>query len=168
MSINMGQEKYAKAAGKLSYDEGTTSVKVDGALLIDGYQTMADAAGTVSENTSYLTFSADATSSRIITMPEAVPGRKFRAIWIIEQATSDRVFTCAGSDDMIGQVNCSVQSDGGGDGDVLSDTDGTVSFTCVDDVNIGSYIDFYCGVAGQWIVMGHITYDAVGAIPTIA
>lgn len=168
MSINMGQEKYAKAAAKITYDADQDCISVSGSMLIDAYQTMADAAGTVNENTQFLTFSADATGSRVITMPRAVPGRFFKAIWIVEQATSDRVFTCAGGDDFIGQIQCSVQGDDGGDGDVLSVTDGSVAITCVDDVNIGSYIDFYCGVEGQWIVMGHLTYDAVGAIPTIA
>ena len=64
--------------------------------------------------------------------------------------------------------NCSVQGDGAGDGDVLSVTDGTATITFVDDVNIGSEVNIYCAVDGQWIVSGHITYDAVGAIPTIA
>ena len=52
--------------------------------------------------------------------------------------------------------------------DVLSVTDGTVTITFPDDVNIGSEVNCYCAVDGQWIVTGHITYDAVGSIPTIA
>ena len=168
MPINYGQEKYAKAASKISYDDGTTSIKVDGAIIIDGYQALGDAAGTVSGNTSHVVFTADAGSSRVITMPTAIAGRHFKAIWIVEQASNDRVFTCVGSDDMVGQVQTSVEGNGAGDGDVVSVTDGTVALTVVDDVNIGSYIDFYCGVDGQWVVMGHLTVDAVGSVPTIA
>ena len=132
------------------------------------YQAIADAAGTVAENTSIVVFTADATSSRVITMPLALAGRHVKFLWQVEQATSDRVLTRAGSDDFVGQINCSVQGDGAGDGDVLSVTDGTVAITIVDDVNIGSEVNCYCAVDGQWIVTGHITYDAVGAIPTIA
>ena len=132
------------------------------------YQAIADAAGTVAENTSIVVFTADATSSRVITMPLALAGRHVKFLWQVEQATSDRVLTRAGSDDFVGQINCSVQGDGAGDGDVLSVTDGTVAITVVDDVNIGSEVNIYCAVDGQWIVTGHITYDAVGSIPTIA
>ena len=132
------------------------------------YQAIADAAATVAENTSIVVFTADATSSRVITMPLALAGRHVKFLWQVEQATSDRVLTRASSDDFVGQINCSVQGDGGGDGDVLSVTDGTAAITIVDDVNIGSEVNCYCVVDGQWIVTGHITYDAVGSIPTIA
>ena len=135
---------------------------------LNEYQALADAAGTVAENTSIVVFTADATSSRVITMPLALAGRHVKFLWQVEQATSDRVLTRASSDDFVGQINCSVQGDGAGDGDVLSVTDGTVAITIVDDVNIGSEVNCYCVVDGQWIVTGHITYDAVGAIPTIA
>ena len=132
------------------------------------YQAIADAAATVAENTSIVVFTADATSSRVITMPAALAGRHVKFLWQVEQATSDRVLTRAGSDDFVGQINCSVQGDGGGDGDVLSVSDGTAAITIVDDVNIGSEINCYCVVDAQWIITGHITYDAVGSIPTIA
>ena len=135
---------------------------------INSYEAVADAAATIAEDTSLVVFTADASSSRVITMPKAIAGRQVKFLWQVEQATSDRVFTRAGSDDFVGQVNCSVQGDGAGDGDVLSVTDGTVTITFVDDVNIGSEVNIYCAVDGQWIVSGHITYDAVGAIPTIA
>ena len=132
------------------------------------YQALGDEAGTVAENTSIVVFTADAGSSRVITMPSALAGRHVKFLWQVEQSTSDRVLTRALSDDFVGQINCSVQGDGGGDGDVLSVTDGTVAITIVDDVNIGSEVNCYCAVAGQWIITGHITYDAVGSIPTIA
>ena len=135
---------------------------------INSYEAVGDAAATIAEDTSLVVFTADATSSRVITMPKAIAGRQITFLWQVEQATDNRVFTRAGSDDFVGQVNCSVQCDCSGDGDVLSVTDGSVTITFVDDVNIGSEVKLYCAVDGQWIVSGHITYDAVGSIPTIA
>ena len=44
----------------------------------------------------------------------------------------------------------------------------TAAITVVDDVNIGSYLEFYCGVAGQWLVIGELIVDAVGSVPTLA
>ena len=52
--------------------------------------------------------------------------------------------------------------------DVVAVANTTATITTVDDVNIGSEVNVYCVVAGQWIANGHITYDAVGSIPTIA
>ena len=135
---------------------------------INDYESIGDAAATIGDSTSFVAFTADATSSTVVTMPKAVAGRQLKLIWQVEQATNNRVLTAAGSDDFVGQINCSVQGDGAGDGDVLSVTDGTSAITFVDDVNIGSEVNVYCVVAGQWIVNGHITYDAVGSIPTIA
>ena len=38
----------------------------------------------------------------------------------------------------------------------------------VDDVNIGSEADLYCGVDGQWLISAHLVVDAVGSVPTVA
>ena len=101
-------------------------------------------------------------------MPAATKGRYLKILWEIEQSATNRVLTCAGSDDFTGQINCSVQGDDAGDGDVLSVTDGTVAITLVDDINIGSEINCYCGVAGQWIINGQLVIDLEGSVPTIA
>ena len=37
-----------------------------------------------------------------------------------------------------------------------------------DAINIGSELNCYCGVAGQWIITGELIVDAVGSVPTIA
>ena len=128
----------------------------------------SDAALTVAEATTLLILAADVTSSRIITMPKAIVGRYFRVIWEVEQATSDRVFTCAGTDVVGGNITTKVQGDAVGDGDVVAVAITTVAITCVDDVNIGSYLEFYCGVAGTWLVVGELVVDAVGSVPTLA
>ena len=140
------------------------------APLMTGVQRLAtDAILTIAETTSLVIFAHAASgTSRIITMPAAVVGRSLKILWEVEQSAGDRVLTAAGSDDFVGQIACNVQGDGGGDGDVLSVTDGTVAITFVDDINIGSEVNCYCGVAGQWIITGLVTYDGVGLIPTIA
>jgi len=128
----------------------------------------SDAALTVAETTTLLILAADTTSSRIVTMPAASAGRHFRVIWEVEQATSDRVFTCAGSDVVGGNITTKVEGNAAGDGDVVAVAITTVAITCVDDVNIGSYLDFHCGVAGTWFVSGELVVDAVGSVPTLA
>ena len=133
-----------------------------------GVQTLGDALGTISDNVSYVNFNADATGSRVITMPSAIAGRNFKAFWSVEQATSDRVFTCAGTDTFEGTIFCSVAADGAGDGDEASIANTIVAITVVDDINIGSSIDFFCMANGRWSVVGHLVYDAVGSIPTLA
>ena len=133
-----------------------------------GVQNIADALATISDNVSYVNFTADATGSRVITMPAALRGRNFKCFWSVEQATSDRVFTCAGTDTFEGTIFCSVAADGAGDGDEASIANTIVAITCVDDINIGSSIDFFCMADGRWSVVGHLVYDAVGSIPTLA
>ena len=183
-SVNLLRKNMTGAGGPMkakmsTLDVGTISAsgaaEISGPLtmasapLLTGVQRLAaDAILTIADTTSLVIFAHAGGSSRVITMPTATVGRQLKILWEVEQTTSDRVLTCAGSDDFVGQVNCSVAGDGAGDGDVLSVTDGSVAITFVDDINIGSEVDCYCGVAGQWIITGHITYDAVGSIPTIA
>lgn len=128
----------------------------------------ADEALTIGETTNLVIFAHATGGNKVITMPSAVKGRYLKILWEVEQATTDRVLTAAGNDDFVGQINCSEQGDAAGDGDVVSVTDGTVEITLKDDINIGSEINCYCGVAGQWIITGHITIDAVAQVPTIA
>jgi len=145
------------------------AVTFNNAPLFTGVQRLAsDAILTIADTTTLVIFAHAGGSSRVITMPTATAGRHLKILWEVEQTTDDRVLTCAGSDDFVGQINCSEAGDNAGDGDVLSVTDGSVAITLVDDINIGSELNCYCGVDGQWIITGHITYDAVGSIPTIA
>ena len=102
------------------------------------------------------------------TMPAALAGRRFKAIWQVEQATNDRVFTAAGSDTFAGNIFTSVAGDSAGDGDVVAIANTTVTITCVDDVNIGSYLDFFCASDGLWLVTGHLVLDDVANVPTLA
>ena len=128
----------------------------------------ADAILTILPTTSLVIFAHIGGSSRVITMPAATKGRHLKVLWELEQATSDRVLTCAGSDDFVGTVNTRVAGNAAGDGDVVSVTDGTTAITLVDDINIGSELNCYCGVAGQWIITGELIVDVVGSVPTIA
>lgn len=146
-----------------------TSEKVDVAELVrTGVQEIGDAAATISDNVSYVNFNANASASRVITMPSALKGRNFRAFWSVEQAGNDRVFTRAGSDTFEGNIFTSVEGNAAGDGDVVAIANTTVAITVVDDVNIGSYIDFQCLSNGRWSVVGHLVVDAVGSVPTLA
>ena len=128
----------------------------------------AAGAMTIGEHTTFVVFAVDGSGSDVVTLPSAKVGRHLKIFWEVVQATGDRVLTRAGSDDMVGQINCSIGGAGdAGDGDVLSVTDATVTITIVDDINIGSMLELNCAKEGQWLVSGHIAYDAVGSIPTI-
>ena len=127
-----------------------------------------DEAATINDKVNYVDCAVDAASSRVITMPSAKVGKFIRVCWTVEQATSDRVFTAAGSDDFVGNIVTKVAGNAAGDGDNVSVTDGTVAITVVDDVNIGSYLDFHCMLDGQWFVTGQLELDAVANVPTIA
>ena len=130
-------------------------------------QTVASTgAVTVADDTAIFAMTVDGAMTP--TMPAAVVGRHVKAIWVVEQATNDRVFTCAGSDTFAGNIFTSVAGDSAGDGDVVAIANTTVTITCVDDVNIGSYLDFYCFETGTWFVTGHLVLDAVGNVPTLA
>ena len=129
--------------------------------------TVAEAT-TIAATDTLVDFAVDAGSSRVVTMPAALAGRKIKCVWSVEQATSDRVFTRAGSDTFYGNITTLVEGNAGGDGDVVAVAGTTVAITCVDDVNIGSYLDFDCAVAGAWFVTGILIIDSVGNVPTLA
>ena len=103
-----------------------------------------------------------------INMPPAKSGRNIRVFWSVEQATSDRVFTRAGSDTFAGNIFTVQAGNAAGDGDVVAVANTTVTITTVDDVNIGSYMDFVCVTDGTWLTSGHLVLDAVGNVPTLA
>ncbi len=147
---------------------GVQTIDLDGQLKEKAVQAAGDEAVTVAAGTRYLNCSADATASRVVTMPSATKGSAFRAFWSVEQASNDRVFTCAGSDTFEGNIFTSVAGNAAGDGDVVAIANTTVAITVVDDTNIGSYIDFFCMADGRWSVVGHLVVDAVGSVPTLA
>jgi|TARA_R110002124_G_scaffold155223_1_gene322404 hypothetical protein len=139
------------------------------APLMTGIQRITvDAATEILAATSLVDFAVNAASSRVVTMPAATAGRHIRVLWTVEQAGSDRVFTKAGSDSFVGNISTKVAGNAAGDGDVVSVTAATAAITVVDDVNIGSYLDFHCAVDAVWIVSGELIVDAVGSVPTLA
>ena len=126
----------------------------------------ATGAFTVSRDTSFVALAAD--GGKTVTMPAAIKGRKLRFFWEVEQATNDLVATCQGSDVFAGNIFPSVEGNGAGDGDVVAIANTTVAITFVDDVNIGSYVDFQCAADGTWLVSGHLVIDGVANVPTLA
>ena len=160
-------------AGALVVDTTSTLtgvVTMAAAPLLTGIQRLAtDAVLVIAATTSLVVFAHATTgTSRVITMPAATVGRSLKIFWEVEQSGGNRVLTAAGSDDFVGQIACNEAGDAAGDGDVLSVTDGTTAITLIDDINIGSELNCYCAVAGQWLISGLITYDGVANIPTIA
>ncbi len=164
------------ALGKQLYE---SDVEFDGTFGVDGkfhvprmyggiQRSTADAAFTINPTDSLVVLAADVTSSRIVTLPPAEAGRHFIVIWEVEQATSDRVFTRAGTDTIGGNITTKVEGNAAGDGDVVAVATSTTAITCVDDVNIGSYLKFTCAVDGQWLVVGELIIDGVGKVPTLA
>ena len=127
-----------------------------------------DEAATIGADTSYLDCAVDAASSRVITMPSAKKGRWLRVLWTVEQATNDRVFTCAGSDTFVGGIDTKVQGNAAGDGDTVAVAAASTAITAVDDVNIGSRLDFHCLTDGVWVVTGKLLIGAIGNVPTVA
>jgi len=160
--FNLGDIEKAAIRG---VEQGKNAIE----LLYGGVQReTGDEAFTIKEDINFLIFAGNVTSSRVITLPVARAGRHIKLFWEVEQAGNDRVLTCAGSDTIGGNIFTSVAGNAAGDGDVVSVTDGTTAITLVDDINIGSELNCYCGVAGQWIVTGELIVDAVGSVPTIA
>ena len=156
----------------VSVDDTNTFTAVNtfsSAPLETGVQRLAaDAILTTADTTSLVMFAHAGGSSRIITMPAATVGRRFRIVWELTQTTSDRVLTCAGDDDMTGMIFSSITGNVVGDGDIAAVAAASTAITFVDDVLLGSTVDCYCGVAGTWLVTAHLALDAVGSIPTIA
>ena len=130
-------------------------------------QTVSTAAEmTIGAETTLVDFAVDGAFT--VNMPPAIVGRQVKVIWSVEQATSDRVFTRAGSDTFAGNIFTVEAGDAAGDGDVVAVANTTVTITCIDDVNIGSYLMFECASAGTWLVTGHLVLDADGNVPTLA
>ena len=159
-------------AGTLTVDGTSTLTGVAtlaAASLLTGIERHAtDAILTVANGTSLLIFAHATGGNRVITLPAATVGRHLRIFWEITQATTNRVLTAAGTDDITGQIHTSVTGNVAGDGDIVSVTAGTVAITVVDDVLLGSELNLYCGVAGTWLVNGNLFLDDVGSVPTIA
>jgi hypothetical protein len=159
-------------AGTLTVDGTSTLTGVAtlaAAPLLTGIERHAtDAILTVANGTSLLIFAHATGGNRVITLPAATVGRHLRIFWEITQATTNRVLTAAGTDDITGQIHTSVTGNVAGDGDIVSVTAGTVAITVVDDVLLGSELNLYCGVAGTWLVNGNLFLDDVGSVPTIA
>ena len=121
---------------------------------------------TIGANVSLLDLGVDGAFT--INMGKATAGRHLKVFWSVEQATSDRVFTRAGSDTFAGNIFTTVAGNAAGDGDVVAVANTTATITTVDDVNIGSYLDFHCAVTGTWLVSGHLVVDGVANVPTLA
>ena len=132
---------------------------------LGGIQIVGDTLATIESNASLVVFNADAGSSRVITMPPAEAGRKIKFIWEVEQGSSDRVFTRAGSDTFVGNIFTVQEGNAAGDGDAIPVAAGSQTITFLDDINIGSYVNLLCYTDGKWLVTGHIVSDAV---PTTA
>ena len=135
-----------------------------------GIQRIGDTATAILNTTDLVDFSANVAvgASRIITMPRAQAGRHIRVAWSVEQEGGDRVFTRAGTDTFTGNITTKVQGNAAGDGDVVVIVNTTVAITAIDDINLGSYLDFHCFLDGTWFVTGELIVDDVGSVPTLA
>ena len=122
---------------------------------------------TIADTTTMLSIAVDGAMG-VVTMPAAKVGRNIRMFWEVEQATGDMVATCVGSDTFAGNIFTSVTGNAAGDGDVVAIANTIVAITFVDDVNIGSYVDFQCVSDGLWLTTGHLVLDVVGSVPTLA
>ena len=151
--------------------EGNTNFETVTAksLIVTGIQRLTtDAALVVAATTDLVLFAADATATtRAITLPPATVGRHIKFLWEVEQAGGDRLITRESSDTIVGMIFTTVIGDSAGDGDVVPLPTGSSTITLVDNISQGSCIDFYCGVAGTWVVNGQLAVDAVGSVPTI-
>ena len=121
---------------------------------------------TIEDGTTMVSLALD--GAMTTTMPAAKVGRNIRVIWEVEQATDDRVFTCAGTDTFAGNLNCFVEASGDSTADTIPIANTIVAITFVDDVNIGSYVDFQCVSDGLWLTTAHLVIDAIGKVPTLA
>ena len=126
----------------------------------------ATGAFTMADDTTMVSLAID--GAMTTTMPAAKVGRNIRVLWEVEQATNDRVFTCAGSDTFAGNINAFVEASGDSTADTIAIANTIVAITFVDDVNIGSYVDFQCVSDGLWLTTAHLVLDAIGNVPTLA
>lgn len=126
----------------------------------------ATGAFTIADTTTLVSLAID--GAKTTTMPAATVGKNVRMIWEVEQATADLVATCAGSDTFAGNLFTVEEGNASGDGDVVAIANTIVAITFIDDVNIGSYVDFQCAADGLWLVTGHLVLDADGNVPTLA
>ena len=160
--FNLGDIEKAAIRG---VEQGKNAIE----LLYGGVQReTGDEAFTIKEDINFLIFAGNVTSSRVITLPVARAGRHIKLFWEVEQAGNDRVLTCAGSDTIGGNIFTSVAGNAAGNGDVVAVALSSTAITFVDDVNIGSEADLYCGADGQWLISAHLVVDAVGSVPTVA
>ena len=160
--MNLGQIEIAAIRG---VEQGKNAIE----KMYGGVQReTGDEAFTINEDANFVIFAGNVTSSRIITLPAAKAGRHIKLFWEVEQAGNDRVLTRAGSDTIGGNIFTSVAGNAAGDGDVVAVALSSTAITFVDDVNIGSEADLYCGADGQWLISAHLVVDAVGSVPTVA
>ena len=127
----------------------------------------AAGAFTIADTTTIVSLAVDGAMG-VVTMPAAKVGRNIRMFWEVEQATGDAVATCVGSDTFAGNINANLEASGDSTFDSLPVPNTTVAITFIDDINIGSYVDFQCCSDGLWLVTGHLTLDGLGNIPTLA
>ena len=126
---------------------------------------VATGAFTIADDTTLVSLALD--GAKTTTMPAAKIGKSFRMIWEIAQDTNNLVVTCAGTDTFAGNIFTSIPGNGAGDGDVVVIANTIVAITFVDDVDLGSYVDFQCASDGTWLVTGHLVCD-IADIPTLA
>ena len=132
----------------------------------DTQRITATGAFTINDDTTFVALAVD--GGKTVTFPPAKLGRKIRLFWEVEQATNDLVVTAAGSDVFAGNIFSVHEGNAAGDGDVVAIANTTVAITFIDDINIGSYVDFQCAADGTWLVSGHVVIDALGSVPTLA
>ena len=128
----------------------------------------ASAAFTIGAYTTLLDIAVDPATSLVVTMPPAIAGRALRAFWSVEQETNNWVFTRAGSDTFAGNIQHMLATAGDSTAQNVAVANTIVAITTVDDVNIGSYIDFRCSADGTWLTNGHLIILALGNISTLA
>ena len=134
--------------------------------LSDTQRITATGAFTINDDTTFVALAVD--GGKTVTFPPAKLGRKIRLFWEVEQATNDLVVTAAGSDVFAGNIFSVQEGNAAGDGDVVAIANTTVAITFIDDINIGSYVDFQCAADGTWLVRVHVVIDALGSVPTLA
>ena len=150
------RDRVAAAAAQTHPDSnGIQRITTSAAFTINGTATLVDLA-------------VDPATSLIVTMPSAIAGRHLRVFWSVEQETDDWVFTCAGSDTFAGNIQHMLATAGDSTAQNVAVANTIVAITTVDDINIGSYMDFRCSADGTWLTNGHLIILALGNISTVA